>query len=147
MDINEALEQLDKLVWCTGVYRSDDAELDLSALERVRTYIKDTSTPPRGQWKRTPYHLYECSVCHFNEADAEYNYCPNCGANMEDGIELKHNVVKVKDLMYKGCEYHWGCKRCGMVAPFHCYKFEQFAEMKCRPEDIKRWRVKENRTW
>lgn len=48
---------------------------------------------------------------------------------MNHGIE---NVVRVNDLMYKGCEPHWKCVKCGDCAPFHCFSKKEFAELKCK---------------
>lgn len=44
---------------------------------------------------------------------------------------MKHIAVKVENLMYKGCEYHWGCVICSTCVPFHCYTKEQFEELEC----------------
>lgn len=60
---------------------------------------------------------------------------------------MKHNIVKVKDLMYKGCEIHWGCTRCGEIYPNHCYNRQQMEERECKPAKIEYWKNKENRTW
>ena len=44
---------------------------------------------------------------------------------------MKHKVVRIDNLMYKGCEPHWKCVRCGMCVPFHCYTKEQFENQEC----------------
>lgn len=36
----------------------------------------------------------------------------------------KHTVIRVDNLMYKGCEPHWKCAKCGICIPFHCYSKE-----------------------
>lgn len=36
----------------------------------------------------------------------------------------KHTVIRVDNLMYKGCELHWKCTKCGICIPFHCYSKE-----------------------
>ena len=46
---------------------------------------------------------------------------------------MKHKVVRIDNLMYKGCEPHWKCIRCGKCVPFHCYTKEQFENQDCRP--------------
>ena len=51
---------------------------------------------------------------------------------------MKHKVVRVNNLMYEGCEPHWGCTRCGEIVPFHCYTKAEFEEMECKESDIKR---------
>jgi len=43
----------------------------------------------------------------------------------------KHTVIRIDDLMYKGCEPHWKCTKCGICIPFHCYKKENIEEMEC----------------
>ena len=53
---------------------------------------------------------------------------------------MKHQVVRVDNLMYKGCESHWGCKRCGYIVPFHCYTKEDFEQMECKESDIEKWK-------
>lgn len=58
---------------------------------------------------------------------------------------MKHQVVRVDNLMYKGCESHWGCKRCGYIVPFHCYPKEDFEQMECKESDIEKW--KKHKTW
>ena len=58
---------------------------------------------------------------------------------------MKHKVVRVNNLMYEGCEPHWGCTRCGEIVPFHCYTKAEFEEMECKESDIEHWKHK--KTW
>lgn len=44
---------------------------------------------------------------------------------------MKHKVIRVNNLMYRGCEPHWGCTICGDAVPFHCYKWEEYAKKEC----------------
>lgn len=44
---------------------------------------------------------------------------------------MKHKAVRIDNLMYKGCEPHWKCVRCGMCVPFYCYTKEQFENQEC----------------
>lgn len=44
---------------------------------------------------------------------------------------MKHKVELVKDLMYKGCEPHWQCTKCGKAVPLHCYTKEEFENQCC----------------
>ena len=44
---------------------------------------------------------------------------------------MKHKVVRVDNLMYKGCEPHWKCIYCGLVVPFHCFKKEEIEYSNC----------------
>ena len=45
---------------------------------------------------------------------------------------MKHEAVRVDNLMYKGCEPHWKCIYCGECVPFHCYNKQQFEERNCK---------------
>ena len=47
---------------------------------------------------------------------------------MTHGIK---NVIRVENLLYKGCEPHWKCLRCGESTPFHSCTKEQFADQVC----------------
>ena len=44
---------------------------------------------------------------------------------------MKHKAIRVDNLMYKGCEPHWGCTLCGDAVPFHCYTKEEFENRCC----------------
>lgn len=44
----------------------------------------------------------------------------------------KHTVIRIDNLMYKGCEPHWKCIKCGNCTPFHCYTKEMIEEMECK---------------
>lgn len=46
---------------------------------------------------------------------------------------MKHNAVRIDNLMYKGCEPHWKCVLCGKCVPFHCYTKEEFEQFDCKP--------------
>lgn len=46
---------------------------------------------------------------------------------------MKHVAVRVDNLMYEGCEPHWGCLICSVCVPFHCYRNKKdFEELECR---------------
>ena len=49
---------------------------------------------------------------------------------------MKHNVVRIDNLMYNGCEPHWKCTRCGKCVPFHCYTKEQFENQECNSKNM-----------
>jgi hypothetical protein len=51
--------------------------------------------------------------------------------NLTDDPEKQHRVVRVNDLMYKGCEPHWKCVKCGICIPFHCYKKDEIEKQEC----------------
>lgn len=58
----------------TGVYPND--------------LISRFADRPQGEWKPKNHHTDYCSNCGFEETQwrtADYNYCPNCGAKMENG--------------------------------------------------------------
>jgi hypothetical protein len=44
---------------------------------------------------------------------------------------MNHEVKRVDNLMYKGCEPHWKCKHCGTCIPFHCGNKEYVESQKC----------------
>jgi len=46
--------------------------------------------------------------------------------------EGKHKLIRVENLMYKGCESHWKCVHCGIYVPFHCYKKEVIENSYCK---------------
>lgn len=48
---------------------------------------------------------------------------------------MKHKVVRIKNLMYDGCEDHYGCVVCSLCVPLHCYTEEQFKYMDCKGLD------------
>jgi len=43
----------------------------------------------------------------------------------------QHRVELVRDLMYKGCEVHWKCTKCGICIPNHCFKKDQIENFEC----------------
>lgn len=45
---------------------------------------------------------------------------------------MKHQVVRVDNLMYEGCEPHWKCIHCGICIPFHCFNKEQLEQQECK---------------
>lgn len=46
---------------------------------------------------------------------------------------MKHSLVRVDDLLYKGCEPYWRCIHCGATIPFHCcLSKEQPEQQECR---------------
>lgn len=46
---------------------------------------------------------------------------------------MKHSLVRVDDLLYKGCEPYWKCIHCGTRIPFHyCLSKEQLEQQECR---------------
>jgi Zn finger protein HypA/HybF involved in hydrogenase expression len=52
----------------------------------VKTTNKDIK---HGEWKWTPISgMLYCSCCdNFNPAKIEFNYCPNCGAEMKRRVK------------------------------------------------------------
>ena len=45
---------------------------------------------------------------------------------------MTHKVVRVDNLMYKGCEPHWKCIYCNNYYPFHCYSKEEIESIECK---------------
>ena len=43
-----------------------------------------------------------------------------------------HEVERVDNLMYDGCEPHWHCVHCKGYWPFHCYGKEDLEQMECK---------------
>lgn len=58
---------------------------------------------------------------------------------------MKHKIIRVDNLMYKGCEPHWGCTNCGYIVPFHCFPKEYLEQQECKKEDVEKWKT--NKTW
>ena len=42
-----------------------------------------------------------------------------------------HEVERVENLMYEGCESHWHCIHCNDYWPFHCYEMKDLEQMPC----------------
>lgn len=55
---------------------------------------------------------------------------------------MNHKVIRVDNLMYKGCEPHWKCVQCGDCIPFHCFGKQDLEQMEC-PATIKAQAAKE----
>ena len=51
---------------------------------------------------------------------------------------MNHKVVRVNNLMYKGCEPHWKCTYCGVCIPFHCYTKELIENQTCIKNNSKK---------
>lgn len=47
---------------------------------------------------------------------------------------MTHKVIRIENLMYKGCESHWKCVRCGVCIPLHCWDKEDLEKMECKGE-------------
>ena len=73
--INETLE-------ADRAYRKDINE----AYERGYAQGKVDAEPKRGYWKYNgkigTFKIFTCDQCGWN-SEAEFNFCPNCGAKME----------------------------------------------------------------
>lgn len=55
--------------------------------KRIKALPSVTPTQMTGKWIDTDnyYQRWKCSECGCHTRDAEPNYCPNCGAKMEEG--------------------------------------------------------------
>lgn len=49
---------------------------------------------------------------------------------------MKHEVERVDNLMYKGCEPHYKCKHCGICIPFHCGSKEYVENKECKEKRV-----------
>lgn len=49
-----------------------------------------------------------------------------------------HEVERVDNLMYNGCEPHWHCIHCNGYWPFHCYGKKDLEQMECKVRKLKR---------
>lgn len=53
--------------------------------EKAEEFAKyfDFESRPKGEWIKGD--MFECDLCHHKMivGDGAYNYCPNCGADME----------------------------------------------------------------
>lgn len=87
-------------------------------------------------------HMQTCLA--FPGGVPQYRGCPICGKRETLTSEWKeteascckakktHNVEKVSDLMYKGCEHHWHCTQCDDYWPVHCYSKDDLEQMECK---------------
>ena len=64
---------------------------DFDNISRTKSMIAINNLPSaqpkriRGQWERIPYSFvggYRCSICGCKFLSHEWNFCPNCGADM-----------------------------------------------------------------
>lgn len=92
-------------------------QYDPEMLEALDLAIKALEERPKGKWIKRGYigcdtQFYWCSVCEYERSyDAEtglddYNFCPNCGADMRSVDEGLHERVisdlsKTVDDLYK----------------------------------------------
>ena len=54
--------------------------------ETMKIPATDVRPNIKGYWIKTGYKFicYSCSECGYNIEKTKFNYCPNCGAKMED---------------------------------------------------------------
>lgn len=58
---------------------------------------------------------------------------------------MKHEVIRVDNLLYKGCEPHWKCVKCEVCIPFHCYSKADLEGMECRSRSLFKEREQNDR--
>ena len=61
-----------------------------SAIRKVETWQTVDAEPVRhGHWVEAKYPLFTCSECGaiYRDTGYDYNYCPNCGAKMDEEQE------------------------------------------------------------
>lgn len=66
-----------------------DAPLDADFVRAFRVVLEGLAEPTKhGRWINEPNCWYRCSICgeHYPSisGDMKYNYCPNCGARMDE---------------------------------------------------------------
>ena len=92
IDADKAKEVLTKLLYETALNNSGGASLMCEdiAENRLETWLGlvptvDAEPVRHGRWLKNGDRYCECSVCHHegNTSGAD-NYCPNCGAKMDE---------------------------------------------------------------
>ena len=81
-----------------------------------------------GWWLDIDGEVYECDACHSIRVPYQYNYCPDCGADMRGKPPL---TWIPRDNWELGCEYE--CPYCGVsidvphgsILPHKCWKCEK----------------------
>lgn len=83
MTRDEAIKWLERIE--ERYINGGDEAYDAARKEALHMAIESLERK-RGEWKicdaKPPTWWYECSVCG-NAGNIEYNYCPNCGAEMK----------------------------------------------------------------
>ena len=67
----------------------DDPDLNAASFARVKRHIEAApDMVKRGVWVEHRPNVYECTACHTWYGNYggcnEWNYCPNCGAKMDE---------------------------------------------------------------
>ena len=64
---------------------------DFNSIKTIREWIDNAPTaevidvePKHGWWIKTAYGYWKCSVCEDLNTNGYFNYCPNCGAKMDE---------------------------------------------------------------
>lgn len=47
----------------------------------------DVAPVRHGRWLDIDGEVYECSACHGLRSSLKYDYCPDCGARMDGGVD------------------------------------------------------------
>ena len=76
-------------------YNTSDIDLSGGKFEAAIRKIQAADVAPvrHGRWLQKKHKIfgnaydYVCSECGCDYALAEYNYCPNCGAKMDGGVD------------------------------------------------------------
>ena len=93
--VHELVQSLTKYAWAspdnTGHRVTVDADDVNFGVDKIPA--ADVAPVVHGRWLQKKHKIfgnaydYVCSECGCDYALAEYNYCPNCGAKMDGGVD------------------------------------------------------------
>ena len=95
-DLMEELLAIQDVTYMSTCLSIDECKGKRWMIARAIDAVKDASTIDavevvHGHWKRKPHWCVACSCCgkYTHDYDGEvglYNYCPNCGAKMDEEV-------------------------------------------------------------
>lgn len=98
-EIKEYIKQRQKYYKSNNFYKITDVHSVILDFEQIGIMLDELEERPKAKWIKTPLSYYdddygyECSNCkeiYCTEYDFEemaYNYCPNCGARIDNELE------------------------------------------------------------
>ena len=90
-------------VKCEGLYYIGHDKLAESVTTAFQTAMPYEESP-QGEWIDHCHQNFRCSICGYIITDSdvdEYNYCPNCGAQMKKGGAENEDVFTRKEELSK----------------------------------------------